>query len=219
MNMSSMSLAVTQPLPPISSVSLLEEMYVDLRPRFLSLAYSMVRNREDAEDAVQDAFVSAHRNFPHFEGRSALATWFTRIVVNASLMQLRKRKSSRLVATPDAGVEEDTPWIERIHTSRPDPEELCAEAETMQLVDTLLHTASPSVRAAFKLKHYDDVSAEEGARHLGITANTFKSRVFRAGKHLRARGKYSLIAPIRKSNHSATRMSDPRSWTLSRAAA
>jgi hypothetical protein len=43
--------------------------------------------------------------------------------------------------------------------------------------------------------------------------------VFRAGKHLRARGKYSLIAPIRKSHLSATRMSDPRSWTLSRAAA
>src|SRR5450432_2328714 len=133
--MSSMALATTQPPPAISSVSMLEEMYVDLRPRFLSLAYSIVRNREDAEDAVQDAFVSAHRNFPQFQGRSALATWFTRIVVNASLMQLRKHKSSRLVATPDAGMEEDTSWIERIHSARPDPEELCAEAETLHLVD------------------------------------------------------------------------------------
>jgi len=203
----------------INSASVLEGMYVELRPRFLALAYSILRNREDAEDAVQEAFVSAHRNFPDFEGRSALATWFTRIVVNASLMQLRKRKSSRLVATPDAGLEDDTPWIERIHSAKPDPEELCAEAETLHLVDRLLHTASPTIRAAFKLKHYEDVSAEEGASHLGITANTFKSRVFRARRHLRARGKFSQIAPIRKSHHSAVRTGDRQSWGLGRAAA
>jgi RNA polymerase sigma-70 factor (ECF subfamily) len=212
--MSSRSLAVTQQTATMNNAAVLEGMYVELRPRFLTLAYSILRNREDAEDAVQEAFVSAHRNFPDFEGRSALATWFTRIVVNASLMQLRKRKSSRLVATPDAGMEADTPWIERIHSARPDPEELCAEAETLHLVDRLLHTASPRIRAAFKLKHYDDVSAEEGACHLGITANTFKSRVFRARRHLRARGKYSLIAPLRKSHPSAV-----RTWNVGRAAA
>jgi RNA polymerase sigma-70 factor, ECF subfamily len=212
--MSFRSLAVTQQTATMNNAAVLEGMYVELRPRFLTLAFSILRNREDAEDAVQEAFVSAHRNFPDFEGRSALATWFTRIVVNASLMQLRKRKSSRLVATPDAGMEAHTPWIERIHSARPDPEELCAEAETLHLVDRLLHTASPTIRAAFKLKHYDDVSAEEGACHLGITANTFKSRVFRARRHLRARGKYSLIAPLRKSHHSAV-----RTWNVGRAAA
>lgn len=153
------------------------------------------------------------------EGRSALATWFTRIVVNASLMQLRKRKSSRLVATPVAAMEEDTARIERIRSAKPDPEELCAEAETLHLVDRLLHTASPTISAAFKLKHYEDVSAEEGALHLGITANTFKSRVFRARRHLRTRGKYCLIAPIRKSHHSAVRTGDRQPWGLKRAAA
>jgi RNA polymerase sigma-70 factor, ECF subfamily len=217
--MSSTSLAARQQPKTINSATVLEGMYVELRPRFLALAYSILRNREDAEDAVQEAFVSAHRNFPDFEGRSAPATWFTRIVVNASLMQLRKRKSSRLVATPDAGMEEDTPWIERIQSAKPDPEESCAEAETLHLVDRLLHTASPTIRAAFKLKHYDDVSAEEGACHLGITPNTFKSRVFRARRHLRARGKYSLIAPLRKSHHSALRMGDRHSWNVGRAAA
>src|ERR1700730_4161700 len=150
-HMSSIASAVSQQQPAIDPGSSLNGMYVELRPRFLALGYSILRNREDAEDAVQEAFVSAHRNFQRFEGRSALATWLTRIVVNASLIQLRKRKSSRLVATPDAGREQETPWMERIHCPKLDPEELCAEAETLQLVNRLLHTASPTIRAAFKM--------------------------------------------------------------------
>jgi len=196
----------------------LEQLYLELRPRFLSLAYSILRNREDAEDAVQEAFASAHRNFPGFEGRSAVATWLTRIVVNSALMQLRKRKSSLLVATPESDPKEGTPWIERVRTSTPDPEALCAEAETLQMVDDLLHTASPLISAAFRLKLHDDVSAEVGAKHFGITANTFKSRVFRARRHLRARGKHALIAPIRKPVHATVRSNDRGSWNYGNAA-
>jgi RNA polymerase sigma-70 factor, ECF subfamily len=203
---------------PEANSGILERMYLELRPRFLALTYSILRNREDAEDAVQEAFTSAHRNFPGFEGRSAMATWLTRIVVNAALMLLRKRKSSLLVPPPESDAQEGTPWMERVRTSRPDPEALCAEAETLQMVDDLLHTASPLISTAFKMKLYDDVSAEVGAKHLGITANTFKSRVFRARKHLRARGKHSLIAPIRKPVHAKTRTNDRGSWSYGNAA-
>jgi RNA polymerase sigma-70 factor (ECF subfamily) len=209
---------VTQTRPEINNGILLERMYLELRPRFLALAYSILRNREDAEDAVQEAFASAHRNFPGFEGRSAVATWLTRIVVNAALMQLRKRKSSLLVAPPESDLKEGTPWMERVRTSTPDPEALYAEAETLQMVEALLLTASPLISAAFKLKLYGDVSAEAGAKHLGITANTFKSRVFRARRHLRARGKHSLIAPIRKPACATARANDSNSWSYGNAA-
>src|SRR5215475_287145 len=70
----------------------LEEMFAASRARFLKVAYSVLRNKEDAEDAVQDAFLSAHRNLCSFEGRAALTTWLTRIVLNAALMMRRKRK-------------------------------------------------------------------------------------------------------------------------------
>jgi DNA-directed RNA polymerase specialized sigma24 family protein len=86
------------------------------------------------------------------------------------------------------------------------------------MVEALLHSASPLISAAFKLKLYDDVSAEAGAKHLGITANTFKSRVFRARRHLRARGKHSLIAPIRKPVHATARANDGDSWSYGNAA-
>jgi RNA polymerase sigma-70 factor (ECF subfamily) len=206
--------------PELSSAQVLEAMYLDLRPRFLSLAYSILRNREDAEDAVQDAFSSAYRNLPSFEGRSALTTWLTRIVMNASLMLVRKRKTSRLVACPEDADEQATPWIERIPSSNPDPEALAAQSETLQLVESLLHNASPALTDAFKLKLYEDVSAEEGARHFGVSSGTFKSRVFRARRHLRARGRYALIAPIRKHGTPFAPRSGARaSLNLGRAAA
>src|SRR5260370_42455215 len=64
----------------------LEEMFVTSRKRFLTIAYSILRNREDAEDAVQQAFLSAYVHVRSFEGRSALRTWLTRIVLTAALM-------------------------------------------------------------------------------------------------------------------------------------
>src|SRR5260370_37788259 len=64
----------------------LEEMFVTSRKRFLTIAYSILRNREDAEDAVQQAFLSAYGHVRSFEGRSALRTGLTRIVLTAALM-------------------------------------------------------------------------------------------------------------------------------------
>src|SRR6202140_1253823 len=69
-----------------------EEMFVASRQKFVATAHAILRNREDAEDAVQNAFLSAYLHLGSFEGRSALRTWFTRVVLNAALMIQRKRK-------------------------------------------------------------------------------------------------------------------------------
>ena len=103
-----------------------QEMFSASRPRFVALAYSVLRNKEDAEDAVQDAMLSAYRHLRSFEGRSALTTWFTRIVINAALMIRRKRKPARIEAFPDTGENDETSWIERIPAPQPDPEMVCA---------------------------------------------------------------------------------------------
>src|SRR5215471_14109937 len=57
------------------------EMFVASRTKFIGIAHAILRNREDAEDAVQNAFLSGYRHFRNFEGRSAVTTWFTRIVL------------------------------------------------------------------------------------------------------------------------------------------
>jgi len=136
----------------------LEEMYSELRHRFEAIAYSILGNREDAGDAVQDALLSAYLNLRNFEGRSKLGTWFTRIVVNSSLMLLRKRKAARLRFVPEPSDSTVDSWIERIPELRPDPEMIYAEQETSQLVDELLGGTSSLLSEAFRLRHFEGLS-------------------------------------------------------------
>src|ERR1700719_3396385 len=123
------------------------EMFVTLRPKFVAMAHAILRNREDAEDAVQNAFLSGHRHLRSFEGRSALTTWFTRIVLNAALMIQRKHKLSRIKPLPET-ISHEANWTERIPNSQPDPEMVYAEEETFQLIDVLLGKMSPALRQA-----------------------------------------------------------------------
>src|ERR1700756_1183924 len=97
----------------------LEEMFAASRSKFVTIAYSILRNREDAEDAVQNAFLSAYLHLPRFEGRSALRTWLTRIVMNAALMIQRKRKSSRVMPVSENSNPQEDHWIESIPASQP----------------------------------------------------------------------------------------------------
>jgi len=176
----------------------IHEMFVAGRPRFFRLAYSILRNKEDAEDAVQDAFVSACRHLRTFEGRSAFTTWFTRIVFNAALMLRRKRKPSWIEAHREPLSADDTSWMEKIPAPQPDPEMMYAEGETFQLIDVLLGRMSPLLRQAFTMTYYREMCNEEAAALLGITSGTFKSRLFRARRHLMNHAARSLLAPIRR---------------------
>jgi RNA polymerase sigma-70 factor (ECF subfamily) len=162
------------------------------------MAYSILRNKEDAEDAVQDALLSAYRHLRAFEGRSALATWFTRIVLNAALMIRRKRKRSWNGSEPESSTMDDTPWTEKIPLAQPDPEMMYAEEETLNLIDVLLGRMSPLLRQAFTMTYYQEMSSEEAGALLGVTTGTFKSRLFRARRHLMNRAARSLLAPLRR---------------------
>src|SRR5277367_525408 len=104
------------------TVNALQDMFLASRPKFVGIAYSILRNREDSEDAVQDAFLSAYVHLRKFEGRSAFTTWFTRIVMNAALMTLRKRTNSRISSLPESSSSGEVSWTETIPTSQPDPE-------------------------------------------------------------------------------------------------
>jgi RNA polymerase sigma factor (sigma-70 family) len=182
-------------------VDALQEMFLASRPKFVGLAYSILRNRADAEDAVQDAFLSAYVHLRNFEGRSAFTTWFTRIVLNAALMILRKRTNSRIDPVPESPTGDEVSWTERIPASQPDPEMICAEGETFQLIDVLLAKMSPVLRQAFTMAYYDEMSCAEAGALLGVSTGTFKSRVFRARQHLVSRAQRSLVASIRRAAH------------------
>ena len=175
----------------------IQELFLTSRARFVGLAYAVLRNREEAEDAMQDALVSAFLHLRGFEGRSALTTWFTRIVLNAALMIRRKRKSCRIESLPEACTTEEISWTERIPDSHPDPEAAYAEKETFIWIDVLLGKLSPLLRQAFRMTYYDEMSNEEAGAMLGVTAGTFKSRVFRARQDLMTQAQRVFVAPIR----------------------
>ena len=176
----------------------LEELFAASRERFLGVAYSVLRNREDAEDAVQTAFFSAYRHLQNFEGRSALKTWLTRIVLNAALMMKRKRKPLAARSLSESGVSHDGAWAENIPDAQPDPEMIHAERETLQIIGEKLGKLSPVLRQAFTMSYFDDLSAAEACAKLGVSYGAFKARLFHARRKLLNRTNRALVTPLRK---------------------
>ena len=179
----------------------LEEMFVASRNRFLAIANSILRNREDA---VQHAFLSAYRHLRSFEGRSALKTWLTRIVLNAALMMRRKRKPIAVRSLSDAGASHDDDWTENIPDLQPDPEMIHAERETLQFIDEMLGKLKPVLRQAFTMTYYDDFSGAEASASLGVSCGTFKARLFHARRKLLDRTERALLTPIRRTHASSS---------------
>jgi RNA polymerase sigma-70 factor (ECF subfamily) len=180
----------------------LEEMFVASRKRFLAIAHSILRNREDAEDAVQEAFLSAYRHLRSFEGRSALRTWLTRIVLNAALMMQRRRKPSVVKPLSESSVSHDDGWTENIPTSEPDPEMVHAERETFEFINKTLGKMNPALRQAFTMTYYDELSGPEACAVLGVSPGTFKARLFRARRQVLDRTERALVTPIRRASAS-----------------
>jgi len=175
------------------------EMFVASRPKFVAVAHAILRNKEDAEDAVQNAFLSGHLHFRGFEGRSALTTWFTCIVLNAALMIQRKRRLFWIRPLPETGISHEANWMERIPGSQPDPEMVHAERETLQVINEMLGKMKPALRQAFTMTYYDELSGPEACARLGVSAGTFKARLFRAKRQLVNHAQRALVAPIRRS--------------------
>ena len=172
-----------------------EDMYRSSHPKFLRIAYAILRDKEDAEDAVQDAAFSACLHLRNFEGRSAFTTWFTRIVINAALMILRKRKS-RFESFPETDSANETPWAERIPALQPDPEMAYAREETFQLIDAALAEMNPALRVAFTLVHYEDFTMREASALLGVSVAALKARLFRARKSLLNHARSPLLLSL-----------------------
>jgi RNA polymerase sigma-70 factor, ECF subfamily len=175
-----------------------EEMFVASRSKFIATAHAILRNKEDAEDAVQNAFLSGYLHLRSFEGRSALKTWFTRVVLNAALMVRRKRKPSAVKPLSENDNSQQANWIENIPVSEPGPEMVHAERETLQFIDGILGKMKPALRQAFTMTYFDELSGPEASAMLGVSAGTFKSRLFRAKREVFNQTKRALVAPIDK---------------------
>jgi RNA polymerase sigma-70 factor, ECF subfamily len=149
------------------------------RPLFQT-ALRVLGNAEDAEDALQDGYLSAYRNLKRFEGRSQFSTWLTRIVINAALMRRRSAKSRPAVSLDDSPREDELPASERFADDSPNPEQVYAGTELREMINQNLDELSPLLRTAFVLREVQGYSTGEAAKKLGVTENTLKARLWRA---------------------------------------
>ena len=150
------------------------------------------------EDALHNAYLSGYLNLRHFEGRSALTTWFTRIVVNAALMVQRKRRPWRIVPPAETNTPHESNWTERFVSLQPDPEVAHGEQETLQLINERLRKMNPLLRQAFSMIYCEDLSVREACALLGVRSSTFKARLSRARRQLARQVPRVMVAPVHR---------------------
>ena len=148
-------------------------------PMFYKRALRFLGNASDAEDAVQDALLSAYRHLGQFRGQAQLSTWLMTIVTNAALMQLRRRHNRYFSLDQEQG-EEGLTFSERLRDSKPSPEEVCSTEEARNRMVEAVQRLSPKLRRAFQLRDIDGLTTKEAARALGVPEGTVKARLARA---------------------------------------
>ena len=153
------------------------------RNGILRLTQRILRNREDAEDAVQTALLYALRHLDSFEGRSRFSSWLTRIALNAAFMRLRLSRR-RTETSLDEMVERDTAAGFQVVEARPNPEQECSVQEARVLLAKALDRLGPLYGEVLHMFHVQELSAKETARILGVPEGTVKARLHRARSRL-----------------------------------
>ena len=162
-----------------------EELFSRCRIRLYNTALRLLKNHGDAEDALQDGVLSAFRNLSGFEGRSQTSTWLTRIVINAALMHRRQRRSNLIVPMDQSLGQDEQPLAGRIPDPLPDPEEMYARQEQLQVVKRTLQTMPEVNLRAWWLRHVQGLTIKEVAEIIGVPEGTLKSQFCRARRRLR----------------------------------
>jgi RNA polymerase sigma-70 factor (ECF subfamily) len=162
----------------------LSTLFARDRARLYRAVFSLLRNKEDAEDALQDGLLSAYVNLRSFKGRSQFSTWLMRIVLNAALMKLRKLRTLPQTSLDENVFGNAQPWIAWAIDTRPDPEQIYALAETKELVEKEMRQLSPVLRSAIQLRDAEHLSDPEVELTPCVNKNTFNSRLSRARRRL-----------------------------------
>ncbi|HEV7578724.1 MAG TPA: RNA polymerase sigma factor [Caldimonas sp.] len=151
-------------------------------------ARAIVRDDADAEDVLQEAYLSAYRHLPEFRGEARLSTWLTRIVINQALGRLRSRRRDNVVALLDDRAPGDAAPVEQAgdDAQGASPEAGAMRAQLRRLLERKIDALPLAFRTAFMLREVEEMTIDEVARCLAIPAATVRTRVFRARALLRA---------------------------------
>jgi RNA polymerase sigma-70 factor (ECF subfamily) len=165
-------------------VTAFEELVSRYERKIFRLTMNITRNREDAEDAMQDAFLKSYSHLKSFQGDSRFYTWLVRIAANEALMRLRKRRPNQFSLDEPIGGDEDL-MPRELRDWGPGPEQRFAQTEMREILSSVIDELEPEYRTVFVLRDIEELSTEETADAVGISVPAVKSRLLRARLKLR----------------------------------
>jgi RNA polymerase sigma-70 factor (ECF subfamily) len=152
--------------------------------KIFRLTQNITQNREDAEDAMQEAFLKAFQHLGEFQGNSRFYTWLVRIAVNQALMKLRKRRPNVVSLDVELDTGEDM-MPREVEDWGPSPEQRYEQTELSGILSNVIGELDPQFRVVFQLRDIEELSTEETAEALGLSVPAVKSRLLRARLKLR----------------------------------
>src|ERR1700720_3953720 len=161
-----------------------EELGSRYEKKIFRLTMNITRNREDAEDAMQDAFLKSYAHLKDFQEDSRFYTWLVRIAANEALMRLRKRRPNQF--SLDEPIEGEDDFIpQQIEDWGPNPEQRFAQTEMRDILRGVIEELPPDFRVVFLLRDVEGLSTQDTAEAVGISEAAVKSRLLRARLKLR----------------------------------
>jgi RNA polymerase sigma-70 factor, ECF subfamily len=153
--------------------------------RLFRIAQSVTHNREDSQDAVQEAFLKAYQNLGTFREDSQFSTWLIRITVNQSLMKLRKQRATK-EASLDQDFQDETGVLPiEVIDWAPNPEQLYWASELREILINCLKQVTPTLRIVFVLRDVEGLTIDQTATVLNLSQPAVKARLWRARLQLR----------------------------------
>lgn len=164
-----------------------EELVKRYDRRLFRIAQHVTHNYEDAQEAVQEAFLNAFQKLDQFQENSKFSTWLIRIAINQSLMKVRKQRQQREVSTDRSFQGEEETLPREIADWMPNPEERYETLELREILTKTLQALGPGLRVVFVLRDIEGLSVEKTAETLNLTVSAVKARLRRARLQLRDR--------------------------------
>jgi RNA polymerase sigma-70 factor (ECF subfamily) len=161
------------------------ELFSRYKRRIFYIAQRIMRNHEDAEDVLQEAFQLAYVHLQDFKGDARFSTWLSRIAINVALMKLRKKWRKVEVSIDEQSESQTTSFLDAVTDLAPNPEQDCLRQERSRIVREALAELRPSAQRVLEMYEMEGRSMKEIAASLGISVAAVKARIFHARPKMR----------------------------------
>jgi RNA polymerase sigma-70 factor, ECF subfamily len=168
-------------------VTAFEELVKRYDRKLFRIAQSVTHNREDSQDAVQEAFLKAFLHLADFREACQFSTWLIRITLNQSLMKLRKRNTANEYFLDDDPSADGELLPRDVVDWAPNAEQLFWASELRDILTTALEELSPISRMVFVLRDIEGLSIEETGIAINLSSSAVKARLWRVRLQLRER--------------------------------